>query len=162
MKILITAGKTATALKVTKAFTNSDIVLGDYGDMPSINTATYSLKALGNWNADVIAHNLLTKALDFGVDYILPLYIEEIEAVNKSIILFEEFGIEILTPNYLDKPIKKTNSAAWAVFKKGELIFSSIANDLLAEKGIVLNLNGVYSFREQADNFDLVCLNFGN
>ena len=91
MKILITGGKTVLALKLIKAFDGEEILLGDYGEMPSIATNSYSFVELGQWNADILAHNLLTKCLDKGVDILLPLYEAEIIALSKSLVLFFRF-----------------------------------------------------------------------
>lgn len=98
MKILITGGKSLQALKVQRSFINEEVVLGDYGEAPHFPSSKYCFISLGERNDDIVAHNLLTIALDQGVDALMPLYEFEFDQVVKSIILFEEFGIEVLMP----------------------------------------------------------------
>lgn len=98
MKILITGGKSIQALKLVKTFENDVIVLADYGEMPSFPTVNYNFISLGERNDDVIAHNLLNHCLNEGVDAILPLQHFELNELNKSTVLFEEFNIAVLQP----------------------------------------------------------------
>lgn len=122
MKILITGAKTATAIKLSKAFNDFEVLLGDYGDLPRIGTATYLFVELGQWNAEVLAHNLLTRCLDYGVDLLLPLYEAEIAAVAKSLVLFEEFNIQVLlTAQHV---VSQVSSKNWAIVRQGSLVFS--------------------------------------
>ncbi len=155
MKILITAGKTATALKVTKAFKNEEVILADYGDVPSINTPSYSFASLGNWNEEVIAHNLLTKALDFGVDMILPLLEAEITAVSKSMLLFSEFGLTVLLPEQVILSTHNTTFSNWVVYQNDAPLFSSSDSIALGE---TQGLNGVYWVDEETKNLYLMHL----
>ncbi|MGY4384082.1 hypothetical protein ACVWYN_001108 [Pedobacter sp. UYP24] len=97
MKILITAGKSAKALKLIKFFPEDSIVLADYGEMPSFPSKAYRFISLGVQNNDIIAHNLLTCCLDEAADAILPLNAIELQEVQKSKILFEEFNIKIIS-----------------------------------------------------------------
>jgi hypothetical protein len=139
LKILITGAKTATALKLSKAFNQFEIILGDYGDLPLINTDSYLFVELGKWNEEVLAHNLLTKCLDFGVEMLLPLYEAEIAAVAKSLVLFEEFNIQVLlTDRYV---VEQLSSKNWVVVHKGRLVFSSA---LQPAKANYETLNGAY------------------
>lgn len=154
MKILITGGKTATALKLIKAFNHDEILLGDYGDMPKISTSSYAFAELGQWNADVLAHNLLTKCLDKGVDMLLPLYEAEIEALSKSLVLFEEFGLKVLLPK--NPEIKQEKWKDCCVFDEGRLVYSSTDIVLSGNE----NLNGAYSFYNE--NKDIVLISIPN
>jgi hypothetical protein len=155
LKILITAGKTATALKITKAFTDDELVLADYGDMPSMHTSTYTFASLGDWNEEIIAHNLLTKALDFGVDVILPLLEVEIIAVSKSMLLFSEFGISVLLPAQVELAAQNVVTPNWIVCQDDVLLFTSLAGFSVEEK---LGLNGVYWLDEQTKGLHLMHL----
>lgn len=140
MKILITGAKTATALKLIKAFGQYEVLLGDYGDLPNITTNTYSFVELGDWKADVLAHNLLTKCLDYQVDVLLPIYASEVVALVKSIVLFEEFGIKVLLPDELE--LKPIDAKDWAVFDQGQLIFSTL--EVAPDRDKQTQLNGAY------------------
>ena len=98
MKILITGGKSAQALKLLNTFQDDQIILADYGEVPNFPSARYQFISLGERNDEVVAHNLLTISLDQAVDAILPLYDFEVKEVIKSKVLFEEFHVEIMEP----------------------------------------------------------------
>ena len=98
MKILITGGKSLQALKLVKAYPEDQVILADYGEMPSFPSATYRFISLGVQNDEVIAHNLLTICLDEAVDAIIPLHRLEADELLKSKILFDEYNITVITP----------------------------------------------------------------
>lgn len=153
MKILITGGKSAAAVKLLKAFANDHILLADYGDMPSFASEAYQMHSLGERNDDTTAHNLLNNCLDENVDMILPLHAFEIEAVSKSIVLFEEFGIRVLLPEisslnqYLDSG---KFSGDWAIYQDGSLLFSSNPSAEFNEALKTAGLNGAFYIRNNA------------
>ena len=99
MKILITGGKSAVALKVLKAFEQHEVIVADYGEVPSFSSSKYQLISLGEKNEDIIAHVLLNYCLDHGVDALVPLHEFEIEPIAKSKILFNEFNVSVLLPD---------------------------------------------------------------
>lgn len=152
MKILITGGKAATALKLVKAFDGAEILLADYGEMPNIHTSSYSFTGLGAWNSEILAHNLLTKCLDFGVDTLLPLFEQEIAAVAKSLVLFDEFGIKVLVPENPEFSQQKFKD--WCVFEQGNIIYASSE----IQQGDSKALNGVYSFDSETGDFKLISI----
>jgi len=98
VKILITGGKSAQSLKLIKTFADDNIVLADYGDVPSFPSARYYFISLGQRNDEIIAHNLLNHCLNEGVDAVLPLHEFEVNEISKSQVLFEEFNIKVLLP----------------------------------------------------------------
>lgn len=147
MKILITGGKSAAALKLLKAFANDHILLADYGDMPSFSSDAYQMHSLGERNDDTIAHNLLNNCLDEGVEMILPLHTFEIEALSKSIVLFEEFGIRVLLPEIssLDGYLStEKQSGDWIIYQDGAVLFPSDPSDAQLALGTSASLNGVF------------------
>ena len=151
MKILITGGTSATALKILKAFSTYEVILGDYGEVPSFSSTAYNLISLGDRNDDTIAHSLLNNCLDLGADFILPLSGFEVEAVAKAAVLFNEFGINILLPSRanLDQyfnPGENNKSTDWLVFVDGEIIFTTVQNDILITQGRKEKLSGAYYF----------------
>lgn len=154
MKILITGGKTATALKLARAFGGEEILLGDYGDMPNMNINACSFVELGAWNAEVLAHNLLTKCLDYGIDILLPLYDAEIIALSKSLVLFKEFNIKILLPE--NPQLNKKRYNHWAVFDNGNLLYTSVEN--IIENNDNLKLNGAYYIDDETRIFNLISI----
>ena len=154
MKILITGGKTATALKITKAFEDTEIILADYGAMPAIKSTAYSLESIGEWNQEILAHHLLTKCLDYGVDKLLPLYESEIVAIAKSLTLFDEFGIQVLVPE--NPSINQRKSKDWCLFENGKLIYTSAKFDF--ENADSIHLNGAYFFDVEKGKLELVSI----
>lgn len=154
MKTLITGGKSAQALKILKAFTNDQILLGDYGDMPSFASAQYQFVSLGEKNEETIAHTLLNACLDQEADRLLPLYQFELEAVMRSSILFEEFNIHVLLPDLTSFPLylseTVTDKQNWAVFDQGELLYATMPADNFAVLGKEKALNGVFYMNESA------------
>lgn len=149
MKILLTGGKSAVALKLLKAFTNYKVVLADYGDVPLFATKDYELISLGIKNETVLAHTLLNNCLNEGVDAILPIHSFEIETLAKAEVLFNEFNIEVLLPSTFElshyfKSEQGTKSENWAVFNKGNLIFSTQDDEKVLQLGKDKNLNGAF------------------
>ncbi len=158
MKILITGGKTLTALKLIQAFANSEIILGDYGEVPLISSETYRFAGLDLWNEEIVAHHLLTKCLDLGVDALLPLYEGEVVAVVKSLLLFQEYGINVLVP----KPSVHFSTSASGknicLFQCGELQYTNLNE--IAEIIDFANdtLHGAYNFDVLTKEFALIQL----
>ncbi|WP_316821184.1 hypothetical protein [Pedobacter gandavensis] len=147
MKILITGGKSASALKLLKAFANHHIVLADYGDMPALSSKAYQMHSLGLRNDDTTAHTLLNNCLDENVEMFLPIYDFEIDAVAKAMVLFEEFGIQVLLPQPQDLPgflSTEKQTADWAFYQDGVLKFPENASTAQKELGLKEKLNGVF------------------
>ncbi len=157
LKILITGGNSSTALKLLKAFKAYNVILADYGDVPSFSSTNYHFKTLGVKNEDTIAHTLLNNCLDEGIDVILPLHNFEIEAVAKAEILFNEFNIEVLLPKAddLGRYLNGHKANDWAVFKNGEVVFITNADESIIANGNAEQLNGVFYFNHEDEN--LVC-----
>lgn len=158
MRTLITGGKSAQALKLLKAFSGDQVILGDYGDMPSFVSVQYQLMDLGPRNDDTIAHNLLNACLDQEADRLLPIYSFELEAVIKSSVLFEEFNIHILLPDSASFPIyfeaAPGDKKNWAVFDKGLLVYSTLLDTDLLKGGEELQLNGAYYITADEDGIN--------
>jgi len=158
LKTLITGGKSAQALKLLKAFSGDQVILGDYGDMPSFVSSQYQLMDLGPRNDDTIAHNLLNACLDQEADRLLPIYSFELEAVSKSAVLFEEFNIHVLLPDtatfpvYFDAPAGDKKN--WAVFDKGQLVYSTLLDTELLKGGEEKNLNGAFYITEDENGIN--------
>jgi len=97
MKVLITAGKSAAAFKQLKKYPSDQVILADYGDMPRVPSGSYQFISLGTLNPETIAHTLLTFCLDHTIDAVLPLQDFEKEALTNAGVLFEEFGVQVLS-----------------------------------------------------------------
>lgn len=160
MKILITGGKTATALKLLKAFPDHQILLADYGEMPSIASALYEFEELGVWNEEIAAHHLLTKCLDVGADALIPLYEGEITALAKSLVLFEEFGLQVFVPEptQLSSVSKPAVSKNWCVFKNGKCLYTNMEDQNMSTIENKHKLNGVYYFDAVNEEFTIIQL----
>jgi hypothetical protein len=158
LRTLITGGKSAQALKLLKAFSGDQVILGDYGDMPAIVSAQYQLVDLGPRNDDTIAHNLLNACLDQEADRLLPIYDFELEAVIKSAVLFEEFNIHVLLPDSAGFPVyfeaARGDRKNWAVFDRGHLVYSTLLDSDLLKGGEKLNLNGAFYITEDENGIN--------
>ena len=156
MKILITGGNNAKALKLLKAFPNHFILFADYGDVPGMSTEHYAFKTLGILNKDSIAHILLNFCITESIDAIIPLNNFEVEPLAKSAVLFNEYGIEVLTPDadfiniYLSDD--RTSYQNFAVFISGECIFASGQEIFLKRDD---NFNGVFGYNSPDDDLKL-------
>ena len=156
MKILITGGNNAKALKLLKAFPNHFILFADYGDVPGMSTEHYAFKTLGILNKDGIAHILLNFCITESIDAIIPLNTFEVESLAKSAVLFNEYGIEVLTPDadsisaYLSDG--KNFSQNFAVFIKGECIFAS-GQEIFSKKDN--SFSGVFGYNSPDDDLKL-------
>lgn len=149
MKILLTGGKSAVALKLLKAFTNHKVVLADYGEVPLFATKDYELISLGVKSETVLAHTLLKNCLNEGVDAMLPIHSFEVETLAKAEVLFKEFNIQLLLPNAFDlasyfklDQVKKSEN--WAVFNQGNLVFSTRDDEETLQLAKHKNLNGAF------------------
>jgi len=129
LKILITGGNNAKALKILKAFPGHFILFADYGDVPGLITENYAFSSLGHLNKESIAHILLNFCITEAVDSIIPLHNFEIEPIAKSAVLFGEYGIDVLLPpldklsGYMDT--ENTSNTEFTVFVKGDCIYTS-------------------------------------
>jgi len=156
LKILITGGNHARALKLLKAFPSHFILFGDYDDVPGMSTSNYAFASLGKLNTDSIAHILLNFCITESIDSIIPLNDFELEPLAKSAVLFEEYGIDVLLPRQeiIDKYMAsgKQNYPEFAVYVKGSCVYSSSDQvELPADS----ELNGVFGFGPSVQEFKL-------
>lgn len=156
MKILITGGNNAKALKLLKAFPNHFVLLADYGDVPEMSTEHYAFKTLGAFNKDSIAHILLNFCITESIDAIIPLNNLEVEPIAKSAVLFNEYGIEVLTPDADSINIYLTEDRIsyqnFAVFINGECIFAS-GQEIFTKRDD--SFNGVFGYNSADDDLKL-------
>ncbi len=147
MKILITGGKSAVALKLLKAFEDHSVVLADYGEVPSFSSTAFQFISLGEKNEDTLAHTLLNNCLDQNIDVILPLHHFEILAIAKANILFNEFNVSILLPavtsieNYTNTIGNKRD---WIIYNNGVVVYDTLQSDLLGTYGREHDLSGAF------------------
>lgn len=149
MKILLTGGKSAVALKLLKAFSKDSVVLADYGEVPSFVSKEYQFITLGIKDEEVLAHTLLTNCLNEGVEALLPIHGFEIEALAKAEILFKEFNISLLLPDVFElseyfKPEKNNKKENWGIFIDGNIVFSTKDDEEVRSQAKNKKLNGVF------------------
>lgn len=160
MNILITGGKSAIALKISKAFDRKKVVFADYGEIPAFVSENFQFKSLGIKNEETLAHTLLSFCLDHAIDAILPLHELEITEVAKASLLFNEFGIDLLLPaaqniaGYFNELLE---SSDWVFLHKGKVVFST-AMPFIGEKNIPAGLSGVFYFSPTSLKLKLMCI----
>ena len=142
-----------------KAFPTHFVLLADYGEVPAILTESYAFKSLGDLNKDSIAHILLNFCITEGIDSILPLHEYEVEPLAKSSVLFDEYGIGVLTPPTEElnqyRASEKQNFQNFAVFIKGECIFASGKEIFVKQSDAI---NGVFGYNDPNDQFTLLTI----
>lgn len=146
MKILITGGKSAVALKISKAFEHHEVILADYGEVPMFSSSKYQLMSIGALNLEHIAHTLLSICLDCQVDVLLPLYEFEFEPIAKADVLFGEFNIKALLPKAQQLNLFSSHSGfgnKWLAVIDGKIVYRSYG--LAAVETLIdQQLNGVF------------------
>ncbi|WP_316807246.1 hypothetical protein [Pedobacter agri] len=156
MKILITGGNNAKALKLMKAFPTHFVLLADYGEVPGIVTENYAFTSLGALNRDSIAHILLNFCITEAIDCVIPLHTYEVEPLAKSAVLFSEYNIEVLAPpaDSMSKYLLPATVSFqnFAVFIKGECIFASGGEIFIKQEE---ELNGVFGYNEPSNDLKL-------
>lgn len=96
--LLITAGTTGLALRAKNMLADHfTINLGSSADIPSV--LKNKIIGLPESSSPSFVHEILKIALDNNFSSILPLEANEILNLSKSIALFKEYGINILTPS---------------------------------------------------------------
>jgi hypothetical protein len=156
MKILITGGNNAKALKLLKAFPNHFVLLGDYGDVPSILTGNYGFASFGTLNRESIAHIFLNFCITESIDCIIPLKEFELVPLAKSAVLFEEYNIQVLLPDaaIIDDFIDRDHQvfSNYAVFIDGTCIYNTAE---IPDQVTHPPLNGIYGYNQNSNELKL-------
>jgi len=98
--LLITYATRPFSMRIAKSLASKFTLLSATSDeIPSVMAEQY-IKIPRGVNP-TFAHELLKIALDKGCKYILPMGLDEVQTLSESIILFEEYGIQVLCPNHL-------------------------------------------------------------
>ena len=112
-KIVITYATRPLGLRLAKLLSASfDIEKVTSEAVPSVLRSSYADIPKGA--NPTYAHEMLKLALDKGAQYILPLGVDEAQALAESSVLFDEYGIRVLCPakedlsdvSYLQDPAK--------------------------------------------------------
>ncbi|MFA6247745.1 MAG: hypothetical protein WC615_12470 [Mucilaginibacter sp.] len=92
MKVLITSATSAQAHKLKNSLINDEVVLGDFTEMPVF----MGILKLPSPATDTYAHEMLTLALDNGIDAIYLLNTQEAAVLLLSEQLFKEYNITLI------------------------------------------------------------------
>lgn len=112
MKILITTKSHPASYQLAFLLKNENLCFGeDFKDFPDCKSNSF-------------AHQLLAFCLDEQIEMVFPLYIQELEPLSKSVVLFEEYGIELM----LNVPQEHKTSA----FDKEVSSYAELSTGLIA------------------------------
>ncbi len=93
MYTLITSATSAQAQKLKNSLQQSNVILGDYRELPAFMLKSAGLLKLPNPASVSYAHEMLTLCLDKQIDTIYALNNEEQKLLKEAELLFGEFGI---------------------------------------------------------------------
>ena len=97
-KLLITYGTRPLAQRLSKILLPEfEVFLATSEEIPSFLSSNFPKIPTGA--NPTFAHEMLKLSLDKQIDFLLPLGLPEIQSLANSKILFEEYGIEVLSPN---------------------------------------------------------------
>jgi hypothetical protein len=94
---LITGASLAKAYRLKNILPATDIVLGDYLDLPEVMVKSGQMIKLPNPQSEAYPHQMLALCLDYGFETIYVLHADEMRALAPSAQLFNEYGITLET-----------------------------------------------------------------
>lgn len=138
-KILITSATHSLGLRVSKLLADRfEIIQATSDELPAFMQDKF-VKIPKGVNP-TFAHEMLKLALDNNYEYILPLQLQEIEALSESLLLFEEYGICIICPT------KQQLQELEILPNPGKELPLSIlldGTDLLSHRQVEIEVNGL-------------------
>lgn len=96
MYTLITAASSAKAHQVKNQLQTQNVLLGDYLDLPEVMIKTGKMVVIPDPNKEAYPHQMLAFCLDYNVNTVYILRIEEAQALAPAGLLFKEYGIDII------------------------------------------------------------------
>lgn len=152
--ILITAGTTSLAFKVKNILSdNFHVSLGTKEEIPSIIKNQYITLAKESSNSYI--NELLKIALDNNINYLLPLSSSEAIVLSQNKVLFEEYDITILIPEFNElNNIQSTNNPD----KTLNLSLLDKGFDLISQKQSYVKTSGLGIISDSENDFILVIL----
>lgn len=96
MKILITAANSAPAYRLKNKLNGDNVIMGDHLDLPDFMLKPGQLIRLPDPQSSSYTHEMLTLCLDLGVELVYLFREKEMELLQQSAILFNEYNITIL------------------------------------------------------------------
>lgn len=95
--ILITGASMAKAYRLKNTLPATDVLLGDYLDLPEVMIKSGQMIKLPNPQTESYPHQMLALCLDYGFDTVYVLHADEMRALAPSDQLFNEYGIKLET-----------------------------------------------------------------
>ena len=96
MYTLITAATSAQAYKLKNSLNSTEIILGDYMELPAIMLKNANMIKLPNPASASYAHEMLTLCLDKNIETVYPMRDSEMALLAEAGQLFSEYGIKIV------------------------------------------------------------------
>lgn len=96
MYTLITAATSAQAYKLKNSLNSTEIILGDYMELPAIMLKNANMIKLPNPASASYAHEMLTLCLDKNIETVYPMRESEMALLAEAGQLFSEYGIKIV------------------------------------------------------------------
>jgi hypothetical protein len=96
MYTLITAATSAQAYKLKNSLNSTEIILGDYMELPAIMLKNANMIKLPNPASASYAHEMLTLCLDKNIETVYPIRDSEMALLAEAGQLFSEYGIKIV------------------------------------------------------------------
>ncbi|MCJ8211108.1 hypothetical protein MUY27_15420 [Mucilaginibacter sp. RS28] len=95
MSILITGALSAKAHQLKQQFTDSEVLLGDFEELPIFMVQSGKMLKLPAPKSAAYLHEMLAICLDNGVTRVLALNVQEFQLLSEAVQLFDEYGIQI-------------------------------------------------------------------
>ncbi len=93
--ILITEALSAAAHRLKKQFTDGNVLMGDFNEVPDVMLRSGAIKKLPAWQSPSYPHQILTFCLDNNINTVYTLNSDEFSALQPALQLFLEYGIDI-------------------------------------------------------------------
>lgn len=97
MAVLITAALTSAAYQLARVINAPELIYADQSEIPSIPGVKSIV--LPKPDSMSFAHEALKLALDYNIDTIYPLKLDEVLELSAAKQLFDEYGIKLMIPS---------------------------------------------------------------
>ncbi len=100
-KLLLTCATRSFSMRVAQQLSEKfELLLATSDEVPAVFGNRYHKIPKGV--NPTYAHEMLKMALDLECSYILPMGLDEVQTLGASLLLFEEYGIQVLCPSMGD------------------------------------------------------------
>ncbi|MBV2226219.1 MULTISPECIES: hypothetical protein [Sphingobacterium] len=150
-KLLITFGTRPLAQRLSKMLNNQfEVIFATSEEVPSFLEANF--KKIPTAANPTYAHELLKLCLDKEVNYLLPLGLNEINVLAESKILFEEYGIQLLSPS------KEALTELYVLENPPsvvELLLVLDGKSLISDRQLESEVSGLFTISDDGDDLAL-------